>query len=97
MKKKKAAMAEVEAEKRSYDHGGAAKGIVLVNPKPNKGLSSKVVDWFEKLIVKFMYDTSQPQHYLSGNFAPVHDETPPTKDLPVIGYLPVSNFFCVLN
>ncbi|KAH7533083.1 hypothetical protein FEM48_Zijuj04G0092700 [Ziziphus jujuba var. spinosa] len=63
-------------------------GIVVVNPKPNKGVTSKVVDWVEKLIVKFMYDPSQPLHYLSGNFAPVPNETPPTKDLPVIGYLP---------
>ncbi|PON40751.1 Carotenoid cleavage dioxygenase [Trema orientale] len=81
-------MAEVEVEKPSYDHGGAAKGIVTVNPKPNKGLTSKLVDWFESVIVKFMYDSSQPHHYLSGNFAPVRDETPPTKDLPVIGSLP---------
>jgi carotenoid cleavage dioxygenase len=44
----------------------------------------------EKLIVKLMYDTSQSHHYLSGNFAPVPDETPPVKDLPVKGYLPVS-------
>ncbi|KAH7862221.1 hypothetical protein Vadar_001621 [Vaccinium darrowii] len=35
-----------------------------------------------------MYDSSsEPHHYLSGNFAPV-PETPPCKDLPVKGYLP---------
>ena len=65
-------------------------GVVVVNPQPSKGLASKAIDWLEKLIVKLMYDSSQPQHYLSGNFAPVIDETPPFKDLPVKGHLPVS-------
>lgn len=64
-------------------------GPVVVTPKPKKGFSSKAVDWLEKLIVKLMYDSSQPHHWLFGNFAPV-DETPPCKDLPVIGHLPVS-------
>ncbi|KAL6963334.1 Dixin, partial [Sarracenia purpurea var. burkii] len=63
-------------------------GVVVVKPKPNKGITSKAVDWLEKLIVKVMYDSSQPHHYLSGNFAPVLDETPPSKDLPVKGHLP---------
>ncbi|WRX08723.1 Carotenoid oxygenase - like 1 [Theobroma cacao] len=67
---------------------GVGPGIVEVNPKPQKGLSSKLIDWLEKLIVKLMYDSSQPQHYLSGNFAPSPNETPPTKDLPVKGHLP---------
>lgn len=65
-------------------------GIVVPNPKPSKGLTSKLVDLVEKLIVKLMYDSSQPHHYLAGNFAPVIEETPPTKDLNVIGHLPVS-------
>ena len=69
---------------------GAGTGILEVIPKPQKGLSSKLIDWFEKLIVKLMYDSSIPQHYLSGNFAPAPNETPPTKDLPVKGHLPVS-------
>ncbi|XP_034703035.1 carotenoid 9,10(9',10')-cleavage dioxygenase 1-like [Vitis riparia] len=68
------------------EQGGA--GVVAVDPKPSKGFTSKAVDWLEKLIVKLMYDSSQPLHYLSGNFAPVRDETPPCKNLPVIGYLP---------
>ncbi|KAL6981231.1 Dixin, partial [Sarracenia purpurea var. burkii] len=63
-------------------------GVVLVKPKPNKGLTSKAMDWLEKLIVKLMYDSSQPRCHLSGNFAPVLEETPPCKDLPVKGYLP---------
>ncbi|KAK9913085.1 hypothetical protein M0R45_036910 [Rubus argutus] len=62
--------------------------VVVPNPKPSNGLAAKVVDLVEKLIVKLMYDTSQPHHYLAGNFAPVVDETPPTKDLNVIGHLP---------
>ncbi|XP_022018126.2 carotenoid 9,10(9',10')-cleavage dioxygenase 1 [Helianthus annuus] len=63
------------------------RGVVVVNPKPNKGLTSMVVDWMEKFVVKLMYDSSQPHHWLSHNFAPVH-ETPPSKHLPVIGHLP---------
>ncbi|KAK7314248.1 hypothetical protein VNO77_39462 [Canavalia gladiata] len=62
--------------------------IVKVEPKPSNGFTSKVIDFFEKLVVKFMYDSSLPHHYLTGNFAPIPDETPPTKDLPVKGYLP---------
>ncbi|KAJ4905133.1 hypothetical protein Rs2_19084 [Raphanus sativus] len=63
--------------------------IVSVNPKPSKGLSSKLVDLVERVIVKLMHDASLPLHYLSGNFAPVRDETPPVKDLPVVhGFLP---------
>nr|AFJ94680.1 carotenoid cleavage dioxygenase 1 [Vitis vinifera] len=68
------------------EQGGA--GVVVVDPTPSKGFTSKAVDWLEKLIVKLMHDSSQPLHYLSGNFAPVRDETPPCKNLPVIGYLP---------
>lgn len=74
-------------------------GIVAVNPKPQKGLAAKVIDFVEGLIVKFMHDSSRPLHYLSGNFGPVRHETPPTADLPVIGFLHVSSkwpagFFC---
>ncbi|KAH7533084.1 hypothetical protein FEM48_Zijuj04G0092800 [Ziziphus jujuba var. spinosa] len=73
-------MAAVGVEEKTHENGG---GIVVVNPKPNKGVTSKLVDWVETLIVKFMYDPSQPLHYLSGNFAPVPNQTPPTEDLPV--------------
>ncbi|XVF33731.1 hypothetical protein REPUB_Repub17cG0193700 [Reevesia pubescens] len=81
-------MAEEKEKLVNEDGGGAGTGIVKVNPKPQKGLSSKLIDLLEKLIVKLMYDSSQPQHYLSGNFAPAPTETPPTKDLPVKGHLP---------
>uniref|UniRef100_A0A803P489 carotenoid 9,10-dioxygenase n=2 Tax=Cannabis sativa TaxID=3483 RepID=A0A803P489_CANSA len=84
-------MVELEVKKKkknnSCNNGGTVKGIVTVNPKPNKGLTSKLIDWFENVIVKLMYDSSQHQHYLSGNFTSV-PETPPIKDLPVMGYLP---------
>ncbi|CAK9140388.1 unnamed protein product [Ilex paraguariensis] len=75
-------MGKTEVEERTED------GVVLVKPRPTKGFTSKAIDWLEKLIVKLMHDSSQPQHYLSGNFAPVPEETPPCKDLPVIGHLP---------
>ncbi|XP_021280006.1 carotenoid 9,10(9',10')-cleavage dioxygenase 1 [Herrania umbratica] len=81
-------MAEEEEKLVNGVRRGAGAGIVEVNPKPQKGMSSKLIDWLEKLIVKLMYDSSQPQHYLSGNFAPAPNETPPTKDLPVKGHLP---------
>ena len=68
-------------------------GIVQVNPNPNKGFTSKAIDLLEKLIVKLMHDPTKPLHYLSGNFAPVLQETPPAKDLPVHGHLPVSTLF----
>ncbi|KAF8396149.1 hypothetical protein HHK36_017762 [Tetracentron sinense] len=79
-------MAEKTKEEKLQSSNGG--GIVVVDPKPNKGIASKFVDLVEKLIVKFMYDPSQPHHYLSGNFAPLADETPPCKNLPVKGYLP---------
>lgn len=67
-------------------------GIVSVDPRPSKGFSSKLVDLLERLVVKLMHDASLPLHYLSGNFAPLRDETPPVKDLPVVhGFLPVSD------
>lgn len=70
--------------------------MVVVEPKPRKGLTSKVVDFVEKQIVKFMYDTSHPQHYLSGNFAPVPEETPPATNLLVKGFLPVRTVIWIM-
>ncbi|XP_059446239.1 carotenoid 9,10(9',10')-cleavage dioxygenase 1-like [Corylus avellana] len=74
-------------EKQKWGSGGGG-SVVVLEPKPRNGLTSKVVDFVEKLIVKFMHDTSQPQHYLAGNFAPVTEETPPATDLLVKGFLP---------
>ncbi|KAK4759448.1 hypothetical protein SAY87_022579 [Trapa incisa] len=65
--------------------------VVAVDPKPCKGsIFSYAIDCLEMLIVKmmYMYDSSSPPRYLSGNFAPVPAETPPTTDLPVTGHLP---------
>lgn len=66
--------------------------IVSVNPKPSKGFSSKLVDLLESLVVKHMHDASLPLNFLSSNFAPLRDETPLIKDLPVHGCLPVRAF-----
>ncbi|KAL8161751.1 hypothetical protein V2J09_013240 [Rumex salicifolius] len=87
-------MVEIEGEKKHREDmelkqpSEKTPVVVDVNPKPRKGLTSKAVDWLEKVIVKLMYDSSIPKHFLAGNFAPVSDETPPFKDLPVKGYLP---------
>ncbi|KAF5752656.1 carotenoid cleavage dioxygenase 1 family protein [Tripterygium wilfordii] len=75
----------MEVEKQQDHRDG---GVVLIDPKPQKGLTSRLIDFVESLIVKWMYDTSKPQHYLSGNFGPVSDETPPVANLPVKGHLP---------
>lgn len=77
-------------QKQKLNGGLAGRSLVEVTPNPSNGLLSKATDLLEKLFVKLMFDSSKPQHYLSGNFAPVHDETPPITDLPVKGYLPVS-------
>ncbi|GAB2214499.1 hypothetical protein Droror1_Dr00018850 [Drosera rotundifolia] len=63
--------------------------IVIVNPKPSNGPTAEAIDFVEKLMVKWLYNSKLPQHYLSGNFAPVREETPPRTDLLVKGYLPV--------
>ncbi|KAL4601068.1 hypothetical protein ACB092_11G245200 [Castanea dentata] len=85
-------MAE-EKQRHGDGGGGGGGGIVKVEPKPNKGLSSKVIDFVEKLMVKFMYQnnnnhSSLPHHFLSGTFTPVSEETPPTTNLLVKGHLP---------
>ncbi|KAJ6834458.1 carotenoid 9,10(9',10')-cleavage dioxygenase [Iris pallida] len=64
------------------------RAILTVDPKPRRGLVSSAVDMVEKAVAYFMYDRSKPHHYLSGNFAPVKDETPPCSDLAVEGHLP---------
>ena len=76
---------EAEAQRRRWSR------------RRNCGGGSKAQQWPDfksdrlcrKLIVKLMYDSSLPHHYLSGNFAPVREETPPTTDLLVKGHLPV--------
>lgn len=84
-------MAEEEVKKENVEKklGGGGGEVVVVNPKPNKGLTSKLIDLIEKVVVKLMYDSSLPHHYLAGNFAPVRVETPPTDEVKLIGHLPV--------
>lgn len=85
------------AEDKKMWGGGGGVSMVVVEPKPRKGLiTSIVLDIVEKLIVKFMYDTSHPQHYLSGNFAPVSEETPPATNLLVKGFLPVRTIIWIM-
>ncbi|KAG5539063.1 hypothetical protein RHGRI_019574 [Rhododendron griersonianum] len=76
-------------ERKEEEKDRVEGGVVVVQPKLNKGITSTAIDWLEKVVVKIMYGGSptQPHQYLSGNFAPV-PETPPCKDLPVKGYLP---------
>ncbi|XP_015062345.1 carotenoid 9,10(9',10')-cleavage dioxygenase 1-like [Solanum pennellii] len=62
-------------------------GVVVVKPKPRKGITAKAIDLLEWGIVKLVHDSSKPLHYLQGNFAPT-DETPPLNDLVVQGHLP---------
>lgn len=67
------------------------KGAVVVPaPQPSKGVASWAVDLLERLAVRLGHDKAKPLHWLSGNFAPVRDETPPAAGLPVRGHLPVS-------
>ncbi|XP_031126411.1 carotenoid 9,10(9',10')-cleavage dioxygenase 1-like [Ipomoea triloba] len=82
MGKKLAENGEAERE------GGEA--VVAVNPKPRNGIAAKGIEWLEWVLVKLMHHSSSSSstlHYLSGNFGPTQ-ETPPCKDLPVIGHLP---------
>uniref|UniRef100_A0ACD5WA74 Uncharacterized protein n=1 Tax=Avena sativa TaxID=4498 RepID=A0ACD5WA74_AVESA len=64
------------------------KGVVVPAPRPNKGVASWAVDLLERLVVRLGHDKTKPLHWLSGNFAPVRDETPPSAGLPVRGHLP---------
>uniref|UniRef100_A0A0C9QLD5 carotenoid 9,10-dioxygenase n=1 Tax=Wollemia nobilis TaxID=56998 RepID=A0A0C9QLD5_9CONI len=59
----------------------------VVKPRPKGGLVSWVIDCVEKLVVRSMYDSSKPLHFLQGNFAPV-EECDPKPYLPVDGHLP---------
>ncbi|KAM6570634.1 hypothetical protein CsatB_018619 [Cannabis sativa] len=83
-------MAKLDMKKPSYeeDEGVSRYGVVCVNPNPNKGFSSMLLNWFENLIVRFMYNSSSSHHFLTGNYAPVLRETPPVDNLPLLGYLP---------
>lgn len=76
-----------EAAAADYEKKGA---VVVPAPQPRKGVASWALDLLERLAVRLGHDKTQPLHWLSGNFAPVRDETPPAAGLPVRGHLPVS-------
>nr|ACO87673.1 carotenoid cleavage dioxygenase [Brachypodium sylvaticum] len=62
--------------------------VVAPAPRPRKGVASWAVDLLERVAVRLAHDRTRPLYWLSGNFAPVTDETPPAHDLPVRGHLP---------
>eukprot|EP01018_Ginkgo_biloba_P029910 Gb_05537 [translate_table: standard] len=67
---------------------GNGRAYKEVKPRPNGGIVSWLIDVMEKMVVRALYDSTKPLHYLSGNFAPVPHETAPQPHLPVIGHLP---------
>ncbi|TVU40496.1 hypothetical protein EJB05_13963, partial [Eragrostis curvula] len=82
---------------RSQPYAAAAVGaeaeqqsgtVVVPEPQPRKGFASWVFDLLESLVVCLGHDKTKSLFWLSGNFAPVRDETPPAPDLPVRGHLP---------
>lgn len=75
-----------ETENGNNDDQG--KGITEVHPHPKKGILSLVIDLAEKIVVRSLYGSAKPLYYLAGNYAPAEQETPPHKDLPVLGNLP---------
>ncbi|PIA48381.1 hypothetical protein AQUCO_01400769v1 [Aquilegia coerulea] len=78
----------MEKKETKNENSTTKEGILIINPKPKKGITSRFVDIIEKLVVKFMYDSSKPHHWLAGNFAPVIEETPPSQNLIIKGHLP---------
>uniref|UniRef100_A0A0E0BVS7 carotenoid 9,10-dioxygenase n=1 Tax=Oryza glumipatula TaxID=40148 RepID=A0A0E0BVS7_9ORYZ len=62
--------------------------LLLPEPRPRRGLASWALDLLERAAVRLGHDASKPLYWLSGNFAPVHHETPPAPALPVRGHLP---------
>ena len=77
---------EAEHQDSSVQHDGV---VVVPAPRPRKGLASWALDLLESLVVRLGHDKTKPLHWLSGNFAPVVEETPPAPNLTVRGHLPV--------
>ncbi|XP_006664795.2 carotenoid 9,10(9',10')-cleavage dioxygenase [Oryza brachyantha] len=75
------------AQDQEQDEAG---GVVVAEPQPQprRGLASWALDLLERVAVRLGHDASKPLHWLSGNFAPIRDETPPAQGLPVRGHLP---------
>ena len=76
---------EAEHQDSSVQHDGV---VVVPAPRPRKGLASWALDLLESLVVRLGHDKTKPLHWLSGNFAPVVEETPPAPTLTVRGHLP---------
>ena len=83
-------MGEAAAAAAAEDVKKGTGAVVVPAPRPSKGLASWALDLLERLAVRLGHDKAKPLHWLSGNFAPVRDETPPAACLPVRGHLPVS-------
>ncbi|CAA6653637.1 unnamed protein product [Spirodela intermedia] len=70
------------------EEGKAVQSIVSVEPKARKGVLSSAVDLLERVVVYFTGHWGKPNYYLSGNFGPVLEETPPCRELKIRGTLP---------
>lgn len=72
------------------EEGKSVQSIVAVEPKPRNGFLSAAVDLLERAVVYVTGHSGKPNYYLSGNFGPVQEETPPCRELKIRGTLPVS-------
>ncbi|CAA7387951.1 unnamed protein product [Spirodela intermedia] len=70
------------------EEGKAVQSIVSVEPKPRKGVLSAAVELLERVVVHITGHSGRPNYYLSGNFGPVLEETPPCRELKIRGTLP---------
>ncbi|GAA0158513.1 oxygenase [Lithospermum erythrorhizon] len=78
----------LQLSKDKLCHPDDGSGVVKVDPKPKKGIISKIIDFSVKLVAKFHPDI--PLHYLEGAFAPIREETGPTSNLILKGDIPES-------
>ncbi|GAA0141236.1 hypothetical protein LIER_02426 [Lithospermum erythrorhizon] len=65
-------------------------GVVLINPDPQRGQASNVVDQLVQSVAKtYSGDTlNEPPYYLTSNFAPIRHESTPTNILEINGEIP---------
>ncbi|GAA0145908.1 oxygenase [Lithospermum erythrorhizon] len=66
--------------------------VVKVEPKPEKGIVSAIIDFAVKIVVKILFPDlpDNPNMFLEGDFAPIREETSPTSDLKIIGDIPAN-------
>ncbi|GAA0185426.1 oxygenase [Lithospermum erythrorhizon] len=79
----------LQLSKDKVDHADDASGVVKVDPKPKKGIISRLIDFTVKHVVQFR-PTLPPYHYLEGDFAPIRKETSPTSNMKVKGDIPAN-------